>query len=263
MGLVEGLKLKRKSLSRKLKIFQRRVKNSAAAFRVGESAYTLAIAPIGRFEVAYRRGTTDDDQLRHSFDNDAFFAEVPEYVAGPGDTILDVGAHIGTFALLASSKVPNGHVYTVEPSEENFNLLRINLTLNKCENVTPQRIALSDRDGVVTLYHREWNLGHSITRPTMHGEEVPTTTLQGFFDLHNIEKVDFAKFNCEGAEFPIILSTRREQLRKITIILVLYHEDLAASHNHRQLMAHLSACGFDTRLTRQKNARGWIIARRK
>jgi FkbM family methyltransferase len=262
MRLVDELKIRRKSLSRKLKIFQRRVKNSAAAFRVGESAYKLSIEQIGEFELVYRRGTTDDDQIRHSFDNDAFFAEVPEYVAKATDTILDVGAHIGTFALLASSKVPRGHVYTVEPSEENFNLLRINLALNKCENVTPQRVALSDRDGVVTLYHREWNLGHSITRPTMHGEEVPTTTLQHFLDLHGIEHADFAKFNCEGAEFPIILSTPREQLRRIAIMLVLYHEDLAASHNRQQLVAHLSACGFETRLARQKNARGWIIARR-
>src|SRR5688572_1966402 len=127
MRLVDELKIKRKALSRRLKIFQRRVKNSAAAFRVGESAYKLTIDRIGRFEVAYRRGTTDDDQIRHSFDNDAFFAEVPEYVSKPSDIVLDVGAHIGTFALLASSKVPSGHVYSFEPSEENFNLLRINL----------------------------------------------------------------------------------------------------------------------------------------
>jgi len=96
----------------------------------------------------------------------------------------------------------------------------------------------------------------------MYGEEVPTTTLQHFLDLHKIEHVDFAKFNCEGAEFPIILSTPAAQLRKMAIVLVLYHEDLAASHNHQQLVAHLSASGFETRLARRKDARGWIVARR-
>ena len=36
---------------------------------------------------------------------------------------------------------------------------------------------------------------------------MPADTLSGFITEHNIKHCDLIKFNCEGAEFPILLST--------------------------------------------------------
>lgn len=253
----------RKRASKRLKALGKRFKNSATAFRSGELYYHLAIERLGAFEVAYREGSTDDEQLRHSFDRDIFFPAVPEYVPARDHVILDVGAHIGTFALLAASKVPDGRVYAVEASAESFNYLRVNLALNRLTNVTPTHLALSDRRGRATLHYGEWNLGHTITRPGGRGEEVETDTLANYMAAHGIDRCDFAKFNCEGAEFPILLGSRPEVLRRIARMLILYHCDLAPGSDRGVLEAHLRAAGFTTDLRRQKGPRGWIVATRQ
>lgn len=106
-----------------------RIRNAVAAFRPGEIDYRLAITSFGEFSIAYRQGTADEKVISHSFDNDIFFPGVSEYQPTPGDVVIDVGAHIGTFSMLAASKVPAGLVYAIEASSETFSYLRINASL--------------------------------------------------------------------------------------------------------------------------------------
>src|SRR5438046_1462116 len=86
------------------------VRNAANAFRPVDLNYRVAIGRFGEVDIAYRAGTSDEEVLKASFEHDIFFTAVPEYRLAPDDTIIDVGAHIGTFSLLAASKVPNGRV---------------------------------------------------------------------------------------------------------------------------------------------------------
>lgn len=96
----------------------------------------LAIGSFGGFEIAYRTGTVDQRVIKHSFDNDTIFTGVPEYQPSDNHVIIDIGAHIGTFSILASSKLKRGKVYAIEASQDSFNLLKINVALNQCNNVS-------------------------------------------------------------------------------------------------------------------------------
>src|SRR5712691_311346 len=122
----------------------------------------LTIASFGSFQVAYRQGTADESVLKDSFSHDIFFSGVPEYQPAETDVIVDIGAHIGTFAVLAASKVPRGTVYAIEACEDTFNFLRINAALNRLENLSPHHLALSDRQGTCRLYCDTGNWGHSV-----------------------------------------------------------------------------------------------------
>jgi hypothetical protein len=62
----------------------------------------LEIDSYDGFEVIYRKGTADENVIGHSFENDIFFSGIPEYQPEDGHVIIDLGAHIGTFSLLAS-----------------------------------------------------------------------------------------------------------------------------------------------------------------
>lgn len=54
----------------------------------------------------------------------------------PGDTVVDVGAHIGTFSLpLAYSVGWTGSVLAFEPNPTSFELLRLNVILNDLQSV--------------------------------------------------------------------------------------------------------------------------------
>lgn len=235
------------------------------AFRPAEAGYPLAIRRVGEFEIAHRKGTADERVIADTFGSD-FFAIVPEYAVSPSDVILDIGSHIGTFALMAAKRVPLGSVHAIEASEESFNYLRINKGLNALANIYPEHLALAGEPGSVRLYHdlTDGNWGHSVTAElSSRFETVRAETLGGFLRSRSIERCAFAKFNCEGAEFPILLSASPDDLRRIRVMLILYHSDLAPGYTLPALMAHLEGAGFHIRFHGRKSTRGRLIALQK
>lgn len=241
----------------------RRLCNAAAAFTPGEANYRLAIGEFDGFTVAYREGTADEKVIAHSFQNDIFLDRLPQYRPGPSDVVIDVGAHIGTFSLLAASKCPGGVVHAVEASQETFDYLRINAALNPRLPIRAHRLALTDRDGEVVLHHDRGNWGHSIMKElSAKGETVPALSLATFFARNAIERAAFVKFNCEGAEFPILMQAPDETLARIEKMLVLYHLDLAQGYSLEKLLDRLAAAGFGTKILERKKKRGWVFAAR-
>ena len=226
-----------------------------------DSPSMLAIETIDGFEVAYRKGTADESVLKESFSHDIFYSGVPEYRPAEDDVIIDIGAHIGTFSLLSSSKVRRGKVYSIEACQDTFNMLRINLALNRLTNVSAHHLAVSDKEGQVTLYYDTGNWGHTVVKAiSAFSETVESTTLTRFLERNHIETCQFMKFNCEGAEFPILLGTSPKVLGRFGTMLVLYHCDLWGKNTEADLMTHLQSAGFKCLIRNQTEQRGWIIA---
>lgn len=68
----------------------------------------------------------------------------------PGDAVLDLGAHLGYYTLLASRLVGGaGRVYAFEPHPENARYLRQHVRINRCRNVEVLEYAGYDRTGRV------------------------------------------------------------------------------------------------------------------
>ena len=227
-----------------------------------DHASRLRIGSFGGFQVAYRQSTADESVLEESFGENIFFAGVPEYQPAETDVIVDVGAHIGTFAVLAASKVPRGTVYAIEACEDSFRFLRINAALNRLDNLSLHHLALFDRRGAFPLYYDSGNWGHSVVHQfSRRSELVECCTLQQFLDERDIQRCSFIKFNCEGAEFPILLSSPSELLRRrVDRMLVLYHCDLWTANTAEDLISHLQASGFQCVVRNRSEERGWIIA---
>jgi FkbM family methyltransferase len=225
-----------------------------------DASSMLAIQAVDGFDVAYRKGTADELVLRDSFSHDIFYSGVPEYHPAENDVIIDIGAHIGTFSLLSSSRARLGRVYAVEASQDTFNLLRINVALNHITNISVHHVAIAEKEGQVTLYHDRGNWGHSIVKPlSAFSETVESTTLTRFMEKNGIRHCHFMKFNCEGAEFPIVLGTSQETLSRIGITLILYHCDLWGKNTEADLVAHLHSAGFTCAIRNKTPQRGWII----
>jgi FkbM family methyltransferase len=216
------------------------------------------------FQVAYRKHTTDEAVIADSFSRDCFFRDVPEYVPASSHVILDIGAHIGTFALLASRKVPQGKVFAVEACRDTARLCQANAFLNNAENLSVTHLALADRKGTCQLSYDAGTWGHSIVAQlSERGETVPTDTLENFMERNAITQCHFMKLNCEGAEFPILLSAPPEVLSRIGVMLVLFHSDLYKLNDEKVLLQHLHASGFSTAIRHNSGTRGWIVATRQ
>lgn len=221
----------------------------------------MKIKEFKNLKISYREGTVDEEVLVYSFENDVYF--IPEYNPKPDDVIIDLGAHIGTFSILAASKLKRGKIYAIEPCKESFEYLLKNVALNKFSNISSSNLALTDFKGTTKLYYdiNSGNWGHSIVKKfSEQGEEVQTDTLTNFMQDNNILQCDYMKLNCEGAEFKIILSTPKEILRRVKLMFILYHLDLVENYSEKDLMKYLHKCGFSTTIRNKSDTRGWIIA---
>ncbi len=89
------------------------------------------------------------------------FGELASSILQPGDVVIDLGAGVGYPALLCARLVgERGRVYPFEADLSAYESLRRTLALNGIENVRPQNLALSDRDGELPTRVRITRLDH-------------------------------------------------------------------------------------------------------
>ncbi|HWF01157.1 MAG TPA: FkbM family methyltransferase [Caulobacteraceae bacterium] len=70
----------------------------------------------------------------------------------PGMTVVDIGANIGWYSLLASRRVGGeGRVIAIEPLARNVKLLFANKTANQADNIEIHPYGVGDREGLITL----------------------------------------------------------------------------------------------------------------
>jgi FkbM family methyltransferase len=244
----------------RLRLYVKRAQRAWFAFNASEFDYRLGLLSVGDYNVAYRKGTADERVLAHSFDDDIFLAAIPEWEPKADDIVIDVGAHIGTFAMLVAPRVRR--VYAIEASEEACDYLRVNCLLNGLRNVDVSRLALGGTSGMTRLYRSPvGNWGNTIMRKESRlAEPVRICTLTDFMRDHGIRRCDLLRMNCEGAEFPTLLATAPEVLTTIRHMLVLYHPDLAQGATPEQLESHLRRSGFEVEIRRRSHPGGWMVA---
>jgi FkbM family methyltransferase len=218
-------------------------------------------------QVCYRPGTSDEYVLMDSFRYDRYLPRVPEYEPKQDDLVIDVGAYIGTFAMMMATIANKGHIYAIEPSAESYGFLEKNVALNGLTNVSAFHLALGSHGGTTRLHHsEEGNWGHSTAKSFLGVSELaPVETFTHFIEKNHISRCDFMKLNCEGAEFDILLNSARETLAKTRLMLVLYHCDLVENSSEIQLVNHLRDCGFLVKIRNRsdQNRRGWIVAKNR
>lgn len=91
---------------------------------------------------------------------DPWDAEALRKELRPGMHVLNLGAHIGYFALLAARGVgPEGAVTAIEAEPGNFSLLQENVRRSKLGNVRVVHAAVSDRPGALEMSLSATNTG--------------------------------------------------------------------------------------------------------
>lgn len=162
----------------------------------------------------------------------------------PKDVIIDVGSHIGLFALFVAQFCNQGKIYCFEPIKENFELLIDNLKLNKIENVKIFNKAISADSRTIKIYRNEDEAAHSMFRESTNYVEIESVSLKKVFDENKIEKCDLLKIDCEGAEYEIIESVPKEYFNKIKQIVIEYHFVDSKPYQIKNLKEKLTCCLF-------------------
>jgi len=168
--------------------------------------------------------------------------------------ILDVGSNIGV--TVAHFRPHAKKIYAIEPSPEHFEALKKNKEFNNWDNVELFNLALSDRNGETILSQNTGNRTmNSIVVKQDKGEyeirsgkytvesKVKTMDFETFFKENKIEKVDFCKFDVEGADDLILRSEGFKKVAsKIQSIIVEFHYP-----NWTELVKYLISLGYQAK----------------
>jgi len=168
-----------------------------------------------------------------------------------GDNVIDVGANIGYTTLLLGKTVgENGYVYSFEPEQTNFDLLKQNVNVNKYQNVEPIQKIVSNKNGKIkfviedtaVIHHIDGGKGaftkkHSIVR-------LDSVTLDDYID----GPIKFVKIDVEGHEIEVLngmksLIDKNKDLQLIVEFSI--GNQRRAGYKPHQLLTLLEELGFD------------------
>ncbi len=144
-------------------------------------------------------------------------------VVEPGDTVIDIGANIGFFAVLAGALVgPQGRVYAFEPGANNLPELHHNLTLNSFSHVEVidkpvsnciEAVSFflnSDNSGGNALWNPADYPGNTKSQEETIAQAMTSTTLDAFSErLSPTTLVKLVKIDTEGAEHKVLTGAHR------------------------------------------------------
>jgi FkbM family methyltransferase len=183
-----------------------------------------------------------------------FFEEALE----TGDVVVDVGANVGYYTLVASKNVgPSGQVYAFEPLTKNFNRLIENLGRNDADNVVTFNCGLAEEGGTATMHlpkgkPEEATLSKTTWSEITKGNSERKTTeeveLVIFDEIDEVGAIDFIKIDVEGAEFSVLRSMEQtlKESENIDLLLVVHLPQLAEFGKEvGDVLSLLSSCGFE------------------
>ena len=141
----------------------------------------------------------------------------------PGMDAIDVGSHVGEYALLAAALVvPSGRVYAFEPQEALCELIRRSASENRLENLEVIPAAVSDADGDVPFGIDPRSLGGWIRD---QGDMCPSISLDRFAAERDLSRLGFLKIDAGGHEAAVLRggADLLNSDRSLTLLCKLYN----------------------------------------
>ncbi len=136
-------------------------------------------------------------------------------LAGSARITLDIGAHVGYFALLAALANAPGRVYAFEPLAMVQERLARNVALSGAANVTCLPLAVGSPAGTAEFFHvkrgvpTSSSLSQSFMRSIVSSDELTSSTVEvvevdRFVEAHDLVGVDLVKIDTETTESAVL-----------------------------------------------------------
>jgi FkbM family methyltransferase len=149
----------------------------------------------------------------------------------PGMVVLDIGAYLGQFSLVAS-RVMNGtgRILCLEPTPAVFEQLKRNIERNHCINVEPIHAAVSDHEGEATFYvhvgSNDQSSLHAAAVEEQVSYRVPLTTVDALVERAQLHALNLMKIDVEGHEISVLRGAENtiRRLRPAIVVEISRHQ---------------------------------------
>lgn len=181
------------------------------------------------FRLKIRPKTTDYHEVINVIGGKNYNFKLYENLLKEKSTVVNIGAHIGTFELYLKSRKKNLRIYSFEPESSNFELLNENLKLNNIKDVYTINKAVSDSQGTKYLVVDDIGKNEGYLSNDK-GLPVKTTTLDLFIKETNLHEAALLKMDCEGSEYSILETSNSIKIFKAVIME--YHTKNTVYNKH-------------------------------
>lgn len=135
--------------------------------------------------------------------------------------VLDIGAYVGFFSLVAALANRNARVFAFEPMAAIHRRLVENIERNQLRNVECLNAAVSDSSGTGRLFFSQAALAEGLPTssslsesfmagaPGLTGVDVPLLTIDDFAESRALARVDLIKIDTETTEPSVLRGMRR------------------------------------------------------
>jgi len=157
-------------------------------------------------------------------------------VRRPPKIIIDAGANIGLASIYFSNRFPNSQIFSIEPEDSNFELLKKNVAQYK--NIIPIRGALWNENKELDLVDPGLGKWAFMTQGDNTKEEslgekchrIQGMTVDEVMEKQGIQFVDILKIDIEGAEREVFHDPSR-WIGKVDALIVELHEHMKSGCN--------------------------------
>jgi len=188
-------------------------------------------------------------------------------VVKTGDTIIDVGANRGNFALVASHVVGSGgKVICFEPNPECVKILKDEIILNNIDNITLHQCGLADKDDTLPLTVPLINSGEGSFGGSQYKNNLMfSVPVRSGDDILAKDKPSLIKIDVEGFETKVVLGLNKTIYRYSPVVIT----EVIASHLMRagssiedlkNAMNRLGYKGFKLDLRKFDGRYNWCLA---
>lgn len=204
-------------------------------------------------------------ESNYEADNFSFLAASVE----KGDVIIDIGAHIGLFATIAAQVVgKNGQVFAFEPTLSTFKVLQKTIAINQLQSVVTTRPeAIGLQPGVIQFYisDNDGDNSNSIvkykTDRPIKPVDIPMLNVDTFITNQQLTKVDFIKFDVEGAEFDAIRGAKNtlEKFKPVCILAIHPESIISKGDTLEALYDYLATLPYEVLYNGQALSKSFFI----
>jgi FkbM family methyltransferase len=168
--------------------------------------------------------------------------------------IVDAGAHIGCFSLLAARRFPGVPIEAFEPSASNHRLLEFNLRGNGVAQARAHHAALSNREGEARLAPAS-SMGGRVSDES--GEVIRLVRLSRVVPMAPGARL-LMKLDVEGSEWDVL----EEATPVFPADTMLFVETHAGAADRGRIAEYARVNGFTVRHTNDKDGYDeWVLTR--
>lgn len=157
----------------------------------------------------------------------------------PDSVVLDIGAHIGLFSVIAAKWSGAGaKIYAFEPAPSTHRVLERTIRMNRLEaQIIPVNSAMGLHTGTIDFFVSDNEADNSNSLVPYKSDRplrripVKLDSVDHFVSEHAIGKVDFIKMDVEGAEYDTLRGALQLMARDRPVVILAIHPEPILNRN--------------------------------